>query len=74
MSCLCERESKKFYCLGTEIALLEVNLHSSLLETGKDFIKNGEVLAEIIPFSMKNDVNVGVWPVLLHWLEDANHS
>ena len=73
MSCLRERESKKFYCLGTEIALLKIDFHSGLIETVEDFVQSSKVSAEINPFSMKDVVNVGVWPVLLHWLKDANH-
>ena len=74
VSCLRERESKKFYCLGTEIALLEVDLHPGLLKTVEDFVKDSKVFTEIIPFHMKDVIDVGVWPVLLHLLEDANHS
>ena len=73
MSCLRERESKKFYCLGTEIVLLKVDLHPGLLETVEDFVKDGIVFAEIISFPMEDVIDVGVWPALLAWLEDANH-
>ena len=74
VSCVHERESKKFYCLGTEITLLEVDLHPGLLEMVEDFIKDSKLFTEIIPFPMKDVINIGVWPVLLHWLEDAHHS
>jgi hypothetical protein len=51
-------------------------LHSGILKLleVEDFIKFSEVVVESVTLTMENVINVGVWLVLSHWLENPNHS
>ena len=60
MSCLHERESKKFYCLGAELAFVQVDLHAGLLETLEDFVENTQVFVKILSFAMEDIVDVWI--------------